>query len=48
MNISVDVSNITGHDNPSAVGYNATTNELYYHYHGGLDLIPLLSVQVDF
>ena len=48
MNISIDISNLTGHDNPSSVGYNATTNELYYHYHSGLDLIPLLSAQVDF
>ncbi len=48
MNISVDISNIIGHDNPSGAGYNAATNELYFHYHSGLDLIPLLSIQVDF
>jgi len=48
MNISVDVSNVTGHKNVSDVGYNATTNELYYEHHSGMDLIPLFSFQVDF
>jgi hypothetical protein len=48
MNISVDVSNISGHKNPSDVGYNANTNEMYYTYHSGMDLIPLFSFQVDF
>jgi hypothetical protein len=48
MNISVDVSNITGHKNVSDVGYNATTNEMYYEHHSGMDLIPLFSFQVDF
>ena len=48
MNISVDISNVTGHDNPSSVGYNPVTNEEYYNYHSGIDLIPLLNIQVDF
>jgi hypothetical protein len=48
MNISIDVSNISGHKNPSDVGYNANTNEMYFTYHSGMDLIPLFSFQVDF
>jgi len=48
MNISVDISNITGHKNPSDVGYNANTNLMYYTFHSGMDLIPLFSFQVDF
>jgi len=48
MNISLDMSNLTGHKNPNSVGYNATTNELFYYYHTGNDFIPLLNIQIDF
>lgn len=48
MNISADVSNFTGHRNANDAGYNPVTNEVFYHYHAGVDLIPLLSIQVDF
>lgn len=48
MNISLDVSNFTGHKNVKEAGYNSVTNEVYYHYHDGVDLIPLLTIQVDF
>jgi hypothetical protein len=48
MSISLDIANFTGHKNAKAAGYNANTNEVFYHYHDGVDLIPLLSIQVDF
>lgn len=48
MNISLDMSNLTGHKNPNSVGYNAATNELFYYYHTGNDFIPLLNIQIDF
>jgi hypothetical protein len=48
VNISLDMSNLTGHKNPNSVGYNAALNELFYYYHTGNDFIPLLNIQVDF
>jgi hypothetical protein len=48
MNISLDMSNLTGHKNPNSVGYNAETNQLFYYFHTGNDFIPLLSIQADF
>jgi len=48
MNISLDMSNLTGHKNPNSVGYDASLNQLFYYYHSGNDFIPLLSIQMDF
>lgn len=48
MNISLDMSNLTGHKNPNSVGYNANLNELFFYYHSGNDFIPLLNIQIDF
>ncbi len=48
MNISFDVANITAHNNPSSMAYNAWDNELYLRYHPGDDFIPLLNIQIDF
>lgn len=48
MNISLDMSNLTGHKNPNSVGYDSKLNELFFYYHSGNDFIPLLSIQVDF
>ena len=48
MNISLDVANVTAHKNPSSMGYDPWTNELYLRYHPGDDFIPLLNIQIDF
>jgi hypothetical protein len=48
MNISLDMSNLTGHKNPNSVGYDSATNELFYYFHTGNDFIPLLNIQIDF
>ncbi|HBB93220.1 MAG TPA: hypothetical protein DC042_16265 [Bacteroidales bacterium] len=48
MNISLDMSNLTGHKNPNSVGYDADRNEVFFYYHTGNDFIPLLNIQIDF